>query len=419
MSQVAEPASEVLREPAEAPLATPPSQRLVSLDAYRGFVMLLMASEGLGISAFVRAHPERAGRVWNLLAEQTSHVPWRGCHLWDLIQPSFTFIVGVAMPFSLAKRRERGQGFWWLLLHAIVRSLVLIYLGVFLRSIGKTQTYYTFEDTLSQIGLGYTFAFLLAWLRPRWQAAAAGIIIVGYWLGFALHPLPAAGFDYASVNATPAFRAQHALSGFAAHWDKNTNLGAAFDVWFLNLFPRAERFIGNRGGYLTLSFIPTLATMILGLLAGHLLRNPLRSAGQRIGVLIVAGLVGLGAGWLLDWVGVCPNVKPIWTPTWVLFSGGWCCLLLAAFYTVVDVARLRAWAFPLVVVGMNSIAMYCLADGGFRTWVRENFHLNVGRLGWFRRLTDPYGGIVEWTVALLVLWLVCFWMYRRKIFIRI
>src|SRR5207249_1212418 len=148
-------------------------------------------------------------QLWQRISDQTQHVEWRGCHLWDLIQPSFTFIVGVAMPFSLAKRRAQGQSFGRLLFHAIVRSLILIWLGFLLRSIGKPQTYYTFEDTLTQIGLGYTFAFLLAWLRPRWQAAAVAVILLGYWLAFALYPLPSAGFDYSKVGASQSWLAAH------------------------------------------------------------------------------------------------------------------------------------------------------------------------------------------------------------------
>jgi predicted acyltransferase len=404
-------------DPAPPAIVNPalPSTRLISLDAYRGFVMLLMASEGLGIGKFV--HDSHAGGLWPFLAYEVDHVQWRGCALWDLIQPSFTFIVGVAMPFSLAARRARGQSFGWLLFHAVVRSLILICLGIFLRSIDKRQTYFTFEDTLTQIGLGYTFAFLLAWMTPRWQAVAAAVILVGYWLAFALYPLPPAGFDYAKVGVPAAWRAAHGLHGFAAHWDKNTNFAAAADVWFLNLFPRAKPFLYNGGGYLTLSFIPTLGTMLLGLLAGGLMRSR-EIAGRKIAILAIAGLVGLGVGTLLDLTGVCPSVKRIWTPSWVLFSGGWCCLLLAGFYAVIDVAGWRRWAFPLVVVGMNSIAMYCLADGGFRSFVQSSFHTHLGP-HFFDRVAHAYAPIVEWTATLLVLWLVCFWMYRRKIFLRI
>jgi predicted acyltransferase len=250
----------------ESKLQSLPS-RLLSLDAYRGFAMLLMASDGLEIPRVAQAFPN--SRLWQFLAYQTEHVDWVGCSVWDLIQPSFTFMVGVAMPFSLASRAARGQSFGRMLYHAIVRSLLLTFLGVFLRSVGRSQTYFTFEDVLSQIGLGYTFLFLLAWTRPRTQALAAIGILVAYWAAFALTPLPDSGFDYAKVGVPPDW--QH-LGGFAAHWDKNTNLAHYFDTWFLNLFPREKPFAYNGGGYVTLSFIPSLVTMIFGLLAGGWLR---------------------------------------------------------------------------------------------------------------------------------------------------
>jgi len=391
--------------------------RIVSVDAYRGFVMLLMASSGLGIAEFVREHHLNSA-VWQFLAYQTDHVEWRGCALWDLIQPSFTFIVGVALPFSLAKRRSQGQSFAWMTFHAIVRSVILISLGIFLRSIGRPLTYFTFEDTLTQIGLGYTFVFLLAWTRPRVQAMAVMLILVTYWLAFAFYPAPGPGFDSAVVGVPPDW---HHLTGFAAHWDKNTNLAAAFDRWFLNLFPRQHRFEYNGGGYLTLSFVPTLGTMILGLLAGELLRSR-QPSGKKFLALAAAGFVGLIIGTVLDLTGVCPIVKRIWTPSWTIFSAGWCCLLLAGFYAIIDLGRWKWWAFPMVVVGMNSIAMYCMADGGFKGLVESSFHTHLNRWHVFEKLLGPYhfyAPIAESAAALLVLWLVCLWMYRRKIFLRI
>jgi heparan-alpha-glucosaminide N-acetyltransferase len=105
--------------------------RLLSLDAYRGFVMLLMASDGLNISRIASQNPN--SHFWEFLSYQTEHTELRGCSLWDLIQPSFTFMVGVALPFSLAKLRACGQGFWPMLGHAAWRALALTFLGVFLR----------------------------------------------------------------------------------------------------------------------------------------------------------------------------------------------------------------------------------------------------------------------------------------------
>ena len=134
--------------------------RLASIDAYRGLVMFLMMAEVLKLCQVARNLPGQ--RIWELLCHHQSHVEWVGCSLHDLIQPSFSFLVGVALPFSLANRLAKGQSKAWLTAHALWRSLILVLLGVFLRSRHQSQTYYTFEDTLSQIGLGYTFLFVLA-----------------------------------------------------------------------------------------------------------------------------------------------------------------------------------------------------------------------------------------------------------------
>jgi predicted acyltransferase len=397
-----------------------PASRLVSLDAYRGFVMLLMASAGLGIAHFVDKN-HITNRYWQFLASQTDHVLWRGCSLWDLIQPSFTFIVGVALPFSLAKRRASGQSFGRMTFHMIIRSLILIGLGIFLRSEHQPQTYFTFEDTLTQIGLGYTFLFILAWTRPRTQIIAVSLILIGYWAAFAFYHLPAAGFDTSTVGVSAEWHQANGLTGFASHWDKNTNIAALFDQWFLNLFPRSKRFAFNVGGYLTLSFIPTLGTMILGLLAGELLRSS-QPARRKFGILLFAGLVGLLIGTLLDLSNICPVVKRIWTPSWTLYSGGWCCLLLAVFFAIIDWAGLKRWAFPMVVVGMNSIAMYCMADGGIGDFIKHSLDIHLEPYHVFAKLLGPYGlyaPILESGIVFLFLWLICLWMYRRKIFLRI
>jgi predicted acyltransferase len=170
-----------------------------------------------------------------------------------------------------------------------------------------------------------------------------------------------------------------------------------------------------------LSFIPTLATMILGLIAG----GWLKSAGSRLEkmtLLVVSGLVSLGLGLGLDYAGVCPIVKRIWTPVWALYSGGWCFLILAGFYFVMDVVGFRWWAFPLVVIGMNSIAIYCLVHL-IDSFIMSSFKTHLGRdvfklYGEYPSLV-VYEPLIQGAVVLLVFWLILFWMYRRKIFIRI
>jgi predicted acyltransferase len=406
-----------------------PAQRLGSVDAYRGFVMLLMMAEVLRLSKVSAAFS--GSEFWKFLAFHQSHVPWAGCSLHDLIQPSFSFLVGVSLPFSIASREAKGQLRGRMLLHAAWRALLLVLLGVFLRSMGRDRTNWTFEDTLSQIGLGYVPLFLLGFTRQRWQWVALVAILVGYWGAFALYPLPPAGFDYTSVGV-PAEWPYH-YSGLAAHWNKNSNLAWAFDTWFLNLFPRKTPFTHNAGGYATLSFIPTLGTMILGLIAGGWLKRP-APAAQKIGWMVLAGFSCLALGLLAHGAvhvpyvkqlenvslmanSLCPCVKRIWTPSWTLYSGGWCCLLLAGVYSLIDVGGWRSWSFPLRVVGANSIAAYCLAHGPDR-FILQSFQTHFGATC-FALLGPAYETLFAGAAVLTVEWLILYWMYRGKIHIRI
>ena len=400
------------QKPAAPSVAAPAPGRLTSLDAYRGLVMFLMMAEALELWRVARARPDSA--LWQFLAHHQTHAEWVGCSLHDLIQPSFSFLVGVALPFSLASRAARGQSRARMTLHAAWRALVLILLGVFLRSIGAHQTNWTFEDTLSQIGLGYVALFLLGFRPAREQWAAVGLILAGYWAFFALYPLPGPDFDYGKAGVPNTW--PHLLTGFAAHWNKNSNPAWAFDTWFMNLFPREKPFAFNRGGYVTLSFIPTLGTMILGLIAGGVVRSQ-RTPWAKVKWLAGAGVIGLAAGAALGGVGICPVVKRLWTPSWALYSGGWCFLLLAGFYAVIEIGGWRRWAFPLVVIGMNSIAAYCMAHlfGGFiGSSLRTHLGADAFKLG-----GDAYEPLVQGAAVLLVFWLLLFWMHGRRIFLRI
>lgn len=400
--------------------------RLLSLDAYRGFVMLAMASDGLGLRAVSRALPDSS--FWKVLAGQADHVEWHGLASWDLIQPSFMFIVGVAMPWAFANRKAKGQGWWGQFGHALARSVVLILLGVFLSSNGARQTSWTFVNVLTQIGLGYPFVFLILGWRPAWQFVAAIAVLAGYWAYFAFWP--AAG-SAGVWPMTPAF------ATLSEHWAKNANAASAFDVWFLNLlpYPDGKGFQANSGGYATLNFIPSIATAIFGVLAGRLLKSA-KTEGRKLTTLLIAGLVALAAGTAMDYT-ICPVVKRIWTPSWVLVSTGWTCLMMAAFALVVDVWGARRLALPLVVVGANSIVMYVMAQlikpwvrGALRThlttltYVCEHW-LGLGESAVPRIAREgpifggAYGPAWDSAAVLFVLWLICLWLYRRKLFMRI
>ncbi len=381
-----------------SPLAT---TRNAAIDAYRGLVMLLMMAEVLRLAYVAQSFPGSV--IWQWLAFNQSHVPWAGCSLHDVIQPSFSFLVGVALPYSIASRMRRGAAFPGMLAHAVWRALLLVVLGIFLRSLGGPQTNFTFEDTLTQIGLGYVFLFLLGFRGERVLWVAFAVILFAYWLAWAVYPVQ------------PPAAWPHHFTGFAAHWNKNANLGANFDSWFLNLFPRPRPFLANEGGYLTLSFIPTLATMILGLIAGRWMRQsaprlPLRR-------LAITGVLAIAAALLLHLLGICPIVKRIWTPSWTLFSGGICFLLLAAFSYVIEAKGYRRWAFPLVVIGMNSMAAYLIAHL-CDAFVTSSFAIHLG-LAPFRILGTALQPLLLGAATLLTFWCMLFWLYRRKVFLRI
>ena len=395
----------------------PKAERLVSLDAYRGFTMTALAFGGGGFVAVAEKFPD--SKFGQFVQYQFDHVAWTGCAVWDLIQPSFMFIVGVAMPYSYASRKARGDSEGSMFAHVAWRALMLMLLGVFLRSNGRSQTYWTFEDVISQIGLGYIFIYLIMRKGVRAQAIGTAAILIGYWLLFALWPQPGADFDATQAGIPPDW---NQFAGFAAHWNKHLNPAGYFDQWFLNLFPREKPFVVNGGGYQTLSFIPSMATTLFGVMTGELLRGtlPLAVKCKRIAL---GGLACLAFGMIVDghiwpivdfqW-SIAPIVKRIWSPSWAVFSTGWALLALSFFVYAIDIKGWKKIAFPCIVVGMNSIAMYVM-EGLIMGWIRQTLHTHFGDT-FFSGL---FGPLIMSAMTLAVMWSIVYWMYRKKIFLRI
>lgn len=442
------------------------SSRVMSLDAYRGFVMLAMASSGFGFATLAR--PETLQKLvesqtnwvpaWLLraLAYQFDHVAWTGCSFWDLIQPSFMFLVGVAVPYSYSRREREGQSAARQFGHVLWRSFVLVLLGIFLSSDGAPLTNFTFVNVLTQIGLGYPVLSLLRGRSLRVQFAAIVVILVAYWGWFVSYSISPAELD----RVTAAIQVQSPkliqgrtrpedewtqFSGFGSHWNKHTNAAAMVDRQFLNYFPRkGEPFQGrkfwiNEGGYQTLNFVPSIGTMLFGLMAGTVLRSSQRE-GEKVRWLLKAGatcfLVSMSLDtsiWPVsvprcDWH-LAPIVKRLWSPGWAVFSAGWTFWMLAAFYWAIDIRQWRRWSIPLVIVGMNSIAMYVMAQL-LKPWVGRSLQTHLATIdalcGWDHGITYvlfsnefPYSIPLGHAARLLGLWLICVWLYRRKIFIRV
>ena len=387
------------------------STRLVSIDAYRGFVMFLILAAGMGVS-LGQAFPESA--LCRLIAHHQSHVAWVGCSLHDLIMPGFSFLVGTALTFSVASRLARGQDMKALTSHAVNRAVILFLLGVFLFSLNRVP--FVFVHIFTAIGLAYLPVFFLSFRSDRTLWITFGIILAAYWAAFALYPLPGPDFDYSTSNITQEWLQTNGLHGFEAHWQKNINFGWAFDRVFLNRLPREHEYTGMGDGLTTINFIPLIATMILGLFAGRIIQGG-QLPWQKVRWFVVAGVIGLASGWALGALGICPLVKSLWTPSWVLFSGGWCFLFLAVFYVIGEIWQAKRLLFPFVVLGMNSLAVYSLAN--LQGQLAPNIFRRLVGSAPFLVLDPLYEPFLYAAFRLIVFWLFFYLLYRLRIFIRV
>lgn len=384
---------------ADKTVSDPPAEpvqadRLLSLDVYRGMVMLLLASSMFGIAKYAA---KLEGPVAEWIVFQGTHPEWNsqfgvfGLALWDLIQPAFMFIVGVSMPFSYEKREKLGESYRSRMQHAWTRGLLLTLLGVFLQSLRQDHTNWIFTNVLSQIGLGYGLLFFLVGRSWRTQYLTGGAILVGYYLLMLLFP--------------------RGLDDWRMHFENGTSFPQHFDTWFLNLFPREKAFEAH--AYATLNFVPSMVTMLMGLMSGQVLKNSSTSSGTKLKQLSIAAGILLVTGAVLG-LTICPIVKKLWTPSWTLYSGGWVIALLALSYWIIDVKKWNGWVFPFVVVGLNPLTMYLLGMMS-KGWFLANFRRHLPDA----LFTGPTRPIVEATLLVVVFWLILWWMYRKRIFLRL
>ena len=258
-----------------------PPPRLDSLDAYRGFVMFTLLCGGIFHS--LAGHP-----TWHWLAVQNEHVAWEGTVYWDLIQPAFMYMVGVAMPFAFAVRRSRGDSWGSQAVHAVRRAATLVAIGILLDHVGAERVQIGFIRVLQQIAFGYLAAFLVLGQSLRTQGLVAATILVAYQVLWMFNPWNGPGGPWAIGNQ---------------------NIGSAFDFWMIGR--------NYSGYYVGLNAIPATATIIVGVMAGQYLSTS-RDKGRTARTLALAGLAGIVAGWLLGvWF---PIIKRIWTPSFAVYA---------------------------------------------------------------------------------------------------
>ena len=360
--------------------------RVMSIDALRGFDMFFIIG---GERIFASLHDIFNNPTTELIRTQLTHVKWEGFRFEDLIMPLFLFIVGVVMPYSFEKRRLAGQSKMRLYLHILKRTVILFVLGMVAQGnllefdISKLHIY---SNTLQAIAAGYIIAAIIMLnLGIRWQIAVTGILLLLFWALMVLVPFPGRGADVLMPDANLAIYIDRIIFGsFIDGTDPPY-------TWILSSMTFA-------------------CTVMLGVMAGHLLRT------ENVGIrkvlwLLVIGTCCFVAG--LAWSLFFPIIKHLWTSSFVLLSGGICFMLLALFYLVIDVLGFSKWAFGFVVIGMNAITVYMAVH-------IVNFRYISGVfVGGLEKYTGNWYSFIHALAGFAIVWLILWWMYRKKTFIKI
>jgi predicted acyltransferase len=358
------------------------SHRLISLDAFRGFAiagMLFVNNPG----------------TWNpaVVPHQLMHAEWHGCTFADLIFPFFLFIVGVAMAISYQRKHDRGLPWWKGMLIALRRGLLLYLLGALLKSASLNVPVLHF-GILQRIGVLYVVAYFLLPLGREWQAGVA-VAMLFIWWGL---------MEFVGAPAV-----------ITGSYDRGVNIAQYIDSFILA--PDDKETI--------VSMIPGLSTVLIGILAGRFIheRKDHRAIAR---MLMIAGVSGIILG--LVWSTVVPLNKILWSSSFAVYTAGWSCLVLGIFYWFIEVRGYRQWAFPLVVFGMNAITLY-VATGLFVRWIMlswkvpwEGVETSLTGFSYrsFSAFVGPVGGSLLYSMVVILLgWLLCFWMYRKRLFLRV
>lgn len=353
----------------------PAPTRYLALDAYRGFIMIVLTSGGFGLAALAARRPAFTG-----IASQFDHMHWEWIAFWDLIQPAFMFMVGVAMPFALANRMAKGDTERQLFSHVAWRSFRLILWSQILGSIDMGKMNFQLINVLAQIGITYFLCYLIMKLKFRWQAVIAFLILAGHWALFVAFPGTEGPF----------------LS-------KTTNIGAVIDTWVFG-HP-------NPDNWTNINFLTSTVTTLFGVWTGQLLQSK-RSHVEKMRIIAVSAAACLVAGFAIHpWN---PIVKRICTSSFTLYSTGWILLMLLGFYWVVEVKGYRKWTFPLVVVGANCIFIYSVAHVLYG-WLDRAVGVFTLRFSWL----GDFAPVGQSCAVLLVMWSPCYWLYRRKILFKL
>ncbi|HLK28367.1 MAG TPA: DUF5009 domain-containing protein [Puia sp.] len=363
------------------------SQRLYSLDALRGFDMFwIMGAEDI----FHSLSKSTGSPFWGAIANELTHPDWNGFHFYDLIFPLFLFIAGAATPYSVGKELEKGVPKNKLLLRVIRRGLILVLLGIIYNNGLRIHplSEIRFGSVLGRIGLAYMFANIIyLYTKQLGQVIWFFVLIIGYWLLLKFTSAP--GFPKGDLTMQ---------GNFASYIDRMILPGRLY--------------LGIHDPEGLMSTIPAIGTGLLGIMTGSFLKTNPMTQTKKVLCLLITGIVFilLAHLWNLDF----PINKNLWTSSFVLNVGGWSLLLLGIFYYIIDVRGYQKWAFFFRVIGMNSILIYM--SERFINWEYSNnaFFQWLGQL-----VGDPFNIVVMACTFVALKWLFLYFMYLKKVFLRV
>jgi predicted acyltransferase len=369
------------------PVPANPSERLYSLDALRGFDMFwIMGAEGIFHSLFKAT----GASFWGTISNEFTHPDWNGFHFYDLIFPLFLFMAGVATPYSTGRELEKGKTKQQVLLRVIKRGLLLVLLGIIYNNGLQIKPFaeIRFASVLGRIGLAYIFANIIyLYAGVRAQAIWFVSLLLGYWIVLRFNSAP--GFPPGDLTME---------GNFASYIDRFIVPG--------------KLYLGIHDPEGLFSLIPAIGTGLLGILAGDFLKFGKISPAKKAGYMFVAGFVFLALAHLWDLV--FPINKNLWTSSFVLNTGGYSLILLSIFFYIIDVRGYKKWAFFFKVIGMNSILIYL--SGHFINW---NF-ANDAFFKWLSQLVgDPYNIVIMAISFVFIKWCFLYFMYKKKVFLRV
>ena len=361
----------------------PLQERLYSLDFFRGLTMFLLIAEFTTLFNQL-TDPSIEGSFIYHLGEQFHHHAWNGLRFWDLIQPFFMFIVGVAMPFSIGNRIKRGHTSTQIRNHVFRRAFLLLLIGWGLYCMGPDRIVFRFQNVLAQLSVTYLLAYLVMHKSAKVQI----------------------GFSFALILLTEILYRSFSVEGFNHPFVGGENFGSWLDLQYGGA--------DMNGYWVSFNAIPTTAHTIWGVLAGQLLMSD-KTEMQKLKTLLIAGAIGVVVGYALD--PITPIIKRISTSSFVIVSGGWTFLALALSYWIIDIKKWRKGVLFFAIVGMNPLFIYLFAhiDGAnlIRSTVQPFTNTLLGWMGVLPKET------MTSLIVLFLLWYICYWLYKKRIFIKI